>query len=178
MNSYSLRLGFLAVIVFALFGCFDRGQGGLAPGEKAPSFDLPDLDGRRVTLDDFKGKTVILNFWGTWCAPCVAELPGLQALYEKGQGSVVVLGVSEASSRDEIRELKQRYGLTYPFVLDAQSVAQKKYKVNGLPETFILDKESRIALLPDPATGVATARIVGPREWDRSSVLESLLRIK
>ena len=175
-----MRLGSCLVVLLSLLnsGCFDRGQGGVAPGEKAPNFDLPDLIGNRVTLDDYAGKVVILNFWGTWCAPCVAELPGLQAIYEKGKGQIVVLGVSEASSRDDINALRERYGLTYPFVLDAQAVAQQKYKVNGLPETFVIDKDSKIALLPDPATGIPTARIVGPREWDRPGVLDALLGLK
>ena len=160
-----------------LNACFDRGQGGLAPGDLAPGFELSNLDGQRIALSDFHGKTVVLNFWGTWCAPCVAELPELEELYKKGEGQIVVLGVSEASSRDDIKALKERYGLTYPFVLDPQAVVQSKYKVNGLPETFIIDKNSKIALIPDPATGVGTARIVGPRDWSRAAVLKALLSL-
>lgn len=168
----------LVLIVLSVLACFDRGQGGIAPGESAPGFDLPDLEGKRVSLADFKGKTVVLNFWGTWCPPCVAELPSLEALYKQGGGKFVVLGISEASARDDIKALKDKYGLTYPFLLDAQGAVQQKYKVNGLPETFIINPDSKISLINDPATGVATARIIGPREWSRAAVLDALLNLK
>ncbi|MFN8556206.1 MAG: TlpA disulfide reductase family protein [Dehalococcoidia bacterium] len=116
-------------------------------GQPAPDFALRSLDGQSVRLSELRGQVVLVNFWATWCGPCRAEMPDLQAVYEQEKADLVVLAVNvEGTSAEEARRLsidfRDEMGLTFPIVLDSPDGAVfKQYKLRGLPDSFFVDRE-------------------------------------
>jgi peroxiredoxin len=108
------------------------------------NFTLRDLNGRPWTLKDLKGKVVMLNFWATWCPPCRKEMPDLESLYKQfaSQG-LLVLGVSD-DDPDKVREFVQKQGTTYPVLLDPGSRVNHLLHIEGIPKTFVFDREGKI----------------------------------
>ncbi len=127
----------------------------IAIGDPAPDFVLQDLDGNPVALSDFRGKTVVLNFWATWCPPCRAEMPDLQAVYEQRlpQDDLVVLAVDLLfeDSVGAVTDFLEEFALTFPVVLAAEDSVLERYGVRGLPATFFIDRD-----------GVLRAKNLGP----------------
>jgi len=142
----------------------------VSPPLAAPGFSLPDMDGERHALDDYRGKVVMLNFWATWCPPCRREMPSMQRLYEKFvDRGLVVVAVNQFEDPDLVFEFTGRLGPepTFPILFDRESRVSEQYKVKGLPTTFLLDKQGRIHY-----------RAIGGREFDHPEVealIESLL---
>lgn len=121
-----------------------RGAGGALPvGVEAPAIDLMDLGtSQRRDLASLRGAPVILNFWATWCGPCMRELPDIEALHRESAGRYhVVSVVSEAAS--VVRPVIAQKGLTMPVLLDSAGAAFRAFKVERLPTTVILDREGR-----------------------------------
>lgn len=175
---FSVRVVSVVVLcsVLLLFSaCNRKGEVGLHPGDFAPDIELTDMNGKLVRLSDYRGKFVLLSFWASWCQPCIVEMPSLERLYQelKDKDFVIVsVGVD-----DEIPALKafiEERGLTFPVLHDKKSISRKKYKITGYPETFFLDKEGRIQMLPDPGDGMPLVRVVGPREWYSPKVVKML----
>ena len=151
-----------------------RREEGLAPGNVAPDFSLKTLDGQELTLKSFAGKRVLLNFWATWCGPCVDELPALQALYTKLQNQgFTVLGVGVDDSPERLKEFQQRFKITYPIVVDPTGGIKGRYGIVGLPESFLLDSEGRIVMVLDPSSNQPITKFIGPRDWN-SPLFEKL----
>ncbi|MGD9570865.1 MAG: TlpA disulfide reductase family protein [Thermoleophilia bacterium] len=154
----------LAVIVLLVVGLVNKDSIGtsiedaLAEGDRpdAPALTLPVLvagdgigpEGAEVTLESLRGRTVVLNFWASWCQPCEVEAPVLEAVARRYRedGDVVVLGVDVQDLRGEAMEFVKDTGITYPSLRDAEDDAKQDYQVAALPETFIVDPEGRIAL--------------------------------
>ncbi|MDW0115601.1 thiol-disulfide oxidoreductase ResA [Sporosarcina thermotolerans] len=117
----------------------------LAVGDKAPDFELVDLDGNKQRLSDYKGEGVFLNFWGTWCPPCKREMPDMEEQYnafkEKG---VHVLSVNSGESNLKVDTFRDQYGLTFPIVIDKAKDIRDLYNIQPLPTTFLIDKDGRI----------------------------------
>lgn len=117
----------------------------LAVGDKAPDFELVDLDGNKHRLSDYAGKGVFLNFWGTWCPPCKREMPYIedqyQAFKEKG---VHVLSVNIAESDLKVNTFRNEYDLTFPIVIDKNKDVKELYNILPLPTTMLIDKDGRI----------------------------------
>jgi thiol-disulfide isomerase/thioredoxin len=119
---------------------------GTEEGKMPPPFSLPDLDGNEVTLADYEGKVVVLDLWATWCPPCRQEIPFLIELYEehKNAGLVVVgVGLDEGGA-GVLRPYVEQNGITYPILVGNRDVGQA-YGLRGIPTTFILDRNGRIA---------------------------------
>lgn len=116
-------------------------------GELAPDFALLSADGERIALSDFRGKTVVLNFWATWCPPCRAEMPELQAAWEErgadggDDGDLVVFAVDFDETASEVNGFVDEFGLTFPVALDGGGAVAEHYGVRGLPATFFIDAE-------------------------------------
>lgn len=110
-------------------------------GRAAPNFRLLGLDGAVHELTDFRGKTVVLNFWASWCGPCRDETPALQAFYEETSADgVVVLGVNQQEQESRARGFAEEFGVDYPVLLDSNGEVSTGYRVGrGLPVTFIID---------------------------------------
>lgn len=113
-------------------------------GSKAPSFTLKGLDGRDYLLSDLKGKAVVLNFWGTFCPPCVREMPALQKQYELWRNkNVIVLGVNLNESRITVQSFITEHQITFPILLD-KDILRKEYKVTAYPTTFYIGTDGKI----------------------------------
>jgi peroxiredoxin len=110
-------------------------------GKKAPAFELATLDGQTVALSELKGRPVLLNFWASYCGPCVHEMPYLQQVYEERQGEeLALLAVNIGESPSQAAEFMQSYGFSFTVLLDSQATVAQKYNIIGIPTTFFIDK--------------------------------------
>lgn len=144
-------VGTLLVILGSTFlsGAKSEGNPGVGTdeGDIAPDFRLLSREGPAISLSDFRGKTVILNFWASWCVPCKEEMPYLEAIHrERGGQGVVVLGVNIEEEKGTVDQFMQEMGLTFPVVLDSNGSVTNRYFVRYIPTTFILDKDGVIRL--------------------------------
>jgi len=124
----------------------------------APDFTLPDVEDKTHRLADYRGKVVLLNFWATWCPPCRKEMPSMQRLWEKFRGrdfAILAVDVGEDEERVFAFTLELDIPLEFPLLLDRDGKVMERWPVRGLPTTFILDREGRIAY-----------QAIGGREWD------------
>jgi len=122
----------------------------------APAFTLKDLRGKEVSLKDFRGQVILLNFWATWCVPCQWEMPEMDKLYQtfKDQGFVVLAVALDAEGAQTVGPFARERRLTYPVLLDPELKAARQYKILGPPTTFLIGREGELI-------GVA----LGPKEW-------------
>ena len=141
-------------------GSGDEVTGALASGgrPKAPAFTLPHLTGvGNLSLDSYRGKVVLLNFWASWCIPCKEETPLLQRSWERWKGrGVVFIGVNAKDFRGDARAFTRRYGVTYPNVYDGKGSTLGRFGVTGFPETYFLDAQGRVVYrIAGPVTEAA-----------------------
>ncbi|MGD6858264.1 TlpA disulfide reductase family protein [Bacillus infantis] len=132
---------------------------GIEPGNKAPDFTLTDIEGKTVSLSDYKGKRVFLNFWASWCPPCKAEMPDMQELYEeKAIGDFEILAVNmtfiEKNKGDEMDFVKDN-GLTFPIPLDVKGQVMGEYEIMAYPTSFFIDSD-----------GIIRSRVMGAVDKD------------
>ncbi len=120
-----------------------------------PDFTLPSPAGKKLSLKDFRGKLVFLNFWASWCDPCREEMPAMERLYQefKGKG-FVILAVNVKDSRKDALTFIKELKLTYPVVLDPEGQVGLLYGAWGLPATYLIGPK-----------GEGLARVWGPAEW-------------
>lgn len=127
-----------------LFGCTEKAD--QVDSTVAPGFTLQDLNGKSVSLSDYRGKVVVLEFWATWCPPCRAAIPGLETLHNKykAQG-LVILAVSMDISEDWnfVKSFVKDYRMTYPVLKGTDAVASQ-YRVRAIPLLLVLDKKGNI----------------------------------
>jgi cytochrome c biogenesis protein CcmG, thiol:disulfide interchange protein DsbE len=128
-----------------------RAQGLVAAVERgetppAPDLELPALNGdQTISLADYRGKAVVLNFWASWCEPCKEEAPMLQEAWERHrERGLVVLGVDAQDFRRDARRFAERYGLTYPLAHDGPGSSLGRYGLTGFPETWWVDRQGRL----------------------------------
>ncbi|MGE0538823.1 MAG: TlpA family protein disulfide reductase [Dehalococcoidia bacterium] len=111
-------------------------------GQLAPEFALQDLDGTVLHLSDLRGKTVVMNFWATWCPPCRKEFPELVRLHEQNTArGLVVLGVNIQENAEIVRRFTSEFGARFPIVIDAKGDVSAQYRLRGLPMTLFIDAE-------------------------------------
>ncbi|MDS4030900.1 MAG: TlpA disulfide reductase family protein [Candidatus Contendobacter sp.] len=116
-----------------------------AGGSAGLNFTLPGLDGRPVRLADFHGQWVIVNFWASWCAPCLLEMPELESFHQTQHDRAVVIGVNfEDLALGEIRSFVKRLGVTFPIVLSAGQ-PMPGFPLKGLPTTFLISPSGTLA---------------------------------
>lgn len=120
--------------------------GGNEPGAPAPGFTLDSLsDGRVVSLSDFRGKPVVLNFWATWCGPCRQEMPIFESVWKEYKDKdVVFLGIDVQDDDDNARGFLERTGITYTNLYDPSGKVSGMYGVAALPATFFIDANGKI----------------------------------
>jgi cytochrome c biogenesis protein CcmG/thiol:disulfide interchange protein DsbE len=111
----------------------------------APDFTLRTFDGELFSLAEQRGKVVIVNFWASWCVPCREEAPILQEVWERYRGrGVVMVGVDYLDVERDALAFIDEFGITYPNGLDMGKTISKRYRIKGVPETFIVDQEGNI----------------------------------
>lgn len=141
-------------------------------GYLAPNFRLTNLHGEEVSMASLEGKVVFINFWATWCGPCRAEMPSMEALYHdfKGKGLEILAVSSDMEGASAVQPFVQRLGLSYPILLDTDFRVDDKYLIQSVPTTVLVDKN-----------GVITHRLVGGRNWsnpESRDLIEKLLKSK
>src|SRR3990170_2381732 len=134
-------------------------------GGPAPDFELKDLSKKSMKLSDYKGKVVFLNFWATWCKPCKEEMPSMELLYKAKKGKdFEMLAVSIDRDIAKVEPFVKELKLTFPVALDFMGKADRRYKLTGVPETYIIDQN-----------GVIVEKILGPRDWTRPESIQTIL---
>ena len=135
----------MLALLFCLLALSASWAAGEAAPQKAPSFKLSNPKGEPVASQDFAGKVIYLDFWGSWCPPCIEEIPHLVSLYntyrEKG---LVVVGVSLGDSKKALLQFMEKMKVTYPVVLGDDQIIQEYRGVMFLPTAFVIDRKGFI----------------------------------
>jgi len=113
-------------------------------GRPAPEFNATDLTGNPVSLNQYKGQVVLLNFWASWCTPCVREMPLLNDISQRYAKDVQSLFINVGESKGTIREFMEHHQFDFDVVVDATGKISGKYNVMGLPATMIIDREGNL----------------------------------
>lgn len=168
----------LLVTGLVVVGWLNRGSSVvLAKGDVAPSLELPRLEGGTLSIEELRGKVVLLNIWATWCAPCVKEMPSMQRVYERhrDEGLEVLAvavdhepGIRQPGGRIEglVSDFVDRLGLTFPVVVDPTGDTERRFDAEYLPTTFLIDREGRIRV-----------KEVGGRFWDQEPYIDMVLSL-
>ena len=175
---YALALSAVSLLWAA--GCGQQASSGTAGaaaigtvvGMRAPSIELPTLKGEMVELDSLRGKVVLVNFWATWCGPCLMEMPSMERLYRQfGRDQLEILAVSsDFEGAAVVQPYVDRLRLTFPILLDPQFQTNITYQVTGIPTSIIIDRD-----------GIITHKLFGSREWDTprmQNLISQLLRAR
>jgi len=116
-------------------------------GRSAPAFSLTSLDGKKRSLDQYRGRVVLLDFWATWCAPCRKELPHVEALYRRyGKDQLVVFAINTSEARGKVEDFIRTSGYSFPVLLDTDGSVMSSYGVTSIPQIFVIDREGKIAV--------------------------------
>jgi cytochrome c biogenesis protein CcmG, thiol:disulfide interchange protein DsbE len=142
-------LAVLALVGLLTFGLLSKGSSRLAPGDPVPTSSLPRLEGGgSESLADYRGRWVLVNFWASWCDPCIDEAPELERFQRRhGGADFTVLGIDSRDLSGDGRAFVESYGLTYPQLRDGDGSAAKDYGTTGVPENFLIDPAGRVRLL-------------------------------
>lgn len=155
----------LALITVVLVGCY-RGSRPPRIGTAAPDFTVQDTD-RKVTLSEFHGQVVVLNFWATWCGPCVEEMPSLVQLQQRFKGKgLTVIGVSIDVDGDAYHKFLKDYKVDFLTVRDPDQKTSNLYGSFKWPETYIIDRN-----------GIVRRKFIGPVEWSQPEVVDFLSKL-
>lgn len=149
-----LLLIMFSAIAYTLYQQFFTENIRVQVGDQAPDFVLEDMGNHTIQLSDFKGRGVILNFWGTWCEPCRQEMPYLESQYNSYiNNGVEILAINIAESEIAIESFVERYGLTFPVLKDKDQAVTKAYDVIPIPTSYLIDKNGTIKKV---ITGIMT----------------------
>jgi cytochrome c biogenesis protein CcmG, thiol:disulfide interchange protein DsbE len=150
------------VLFFVLF--FTRPQGqfkAVKLGEQVPNFTLRKDDGQVASLADYRGKILVLNFWASWCGPCVDELPSLKQFAERyNDKGVVVLGVSLDEDPEAYKEFLVKYQINFSTLRNPSHSVSEMYGTFKLPETYIISRDGHLM-----------NKIIGPTDWASKNLL-------
>ena len=134
-------------------------------GYMAPRFSLRNLKGNMEGLDDHLGKVIVVNFWATWCVPCVKEMPSFENLYRRyrSQGLTLLAVSLDKGDSSKVQEFADKHKLSFPILLDTEGVAEKLYPSFSIPFTYVIDKQGRVV-----------ARVDGAKNWESSETFEAV----
>jgi len=134
----------------------------------APDFCLEGLDGTVVCAKAFKGKTLFLNFWATWCGPCKEEMPSIDALYQKyREKDFLFLTIAvDYAGRKRVKEFIEKHGYHFPVLVDTEGKTLELFEISRIPITLMIDR-----------TGKMVGRVIGPRNWNSPEVISFVDRM-
>jgi cytochrome c biogenesis protein CcmG, thiol:disulfide interchange protein DsbE len=134
--------GLLLLLVVLGVALLRKQQGQPRPGQKAPGFNLTTFEGQQISLDDLKGKVVLLNFWASWCITCKDEAPYLEQVWQQysSRDDVVFLGVAWTDTDSKAKGYIQNFNITYLNGPDLGTRISQTYRITGVPETYIIDR--------------------------------------
>jgi cytochrome c biogenesis protein CcmG/thiol:disulfide interchange protein DsbE len=143
-GSFLVLLAFMALIGWGLSRAM---RGGLAIGDRVPPFTVTTFDGQAFSTGEFAGKIVVVNFWASWCKPCEQEARELEEAYQyyRPTDEVVFVGLAYVDTEPNSLAYLERFGITYPNGPDLATRVSQMFRVSGVPETFILDRDGRLA---------------------------------
>jgi cytochrome c biogenesis protein CcmG, thiol:disulfide interchange protein DsbE len=155
----------LAILALLLSACY-RGSRPPRIGTAAPDFTIQDAD-RKVVLSELRGKVVVLNFWATWCGPCVEEMPSLVQLQQRFKDKgITVLGVSIDVDGDAYHKFLKDYKIDFPTVRDPDQKTSGLYGSFKWPETYIIDRD-----------GIVRRKFIGAVDWSQPEVVDFLSKL-
>jgi len=165
LGGLGFGLAVLALLAFAM-PTYRQGERSIA-GRMAPDFAL-EMDGKAIRLSDLRGKVVVLDFWASWCPPCVEETPSLIALHRDiSQRGGLVLGISLDDDRGAYDNFLKEHGVNFPTFLDTTKTIPTTYGTSMYPEAYIIGRDGRIV-----------RKMVGPQNWvgaEMTSILDEVL---
>ena len=167
---YLLLTILVAVVIYRVQTPVDsqvkiKSQVGLEVGMQAPDFTLRNLNGNLEGLSEFKDQVVVLNFWATWCAPCLEEMPAFERIYRRyrSQGLAVIAVSLDKGDTSKVEKFVDEHSLTFPVLLDLDGIAERIYPSFTIPFTYVIDKKGRIA-----------ARVDGAKNWSSNETFAAL----
>ena len=125
----------------------------LPPGEAAPDFSLPDRSGRLYSLENFRGRPLLIDFWATWCGPCRQTMPEVQRLHREYGRELQVVGINIEGNTPDVLSYLDEGGYTFPVLFDSgnwDSIVATSYGVSSIPRTFLIDRNSRVLYAGHP----------------------------
>jgi peroxiredoxin len=132
------------------------------------NFQLKDLQGNNHTLSGYKGKTLVVNYWASWCGPCREEIPAMNRAWAQLKShEVVMLGINFGESATTVEEFVQEMPIDFSVLLDEESINSSAWQVSMMPTTFIIN-----------AHGQLIEKILGPREWDSDEMIKKIIQVK
>jgi len=132
-------------LLSSLPGCEEKRVMGIEPGKKAPDITLTDLDGKRVSLEDFYGKTVLIHFWADYCSECRAEFPRMEQAYRKFKAEgLEILAINVGQSREHVASFRDEFNLTFSLLLDPDTEVSKLYEIRGLPTNYFVTRDGKV----------------------------------
>lgn len=176
---YVVAVLLMGLMVLAAWMGRDRFRPVMA-GERAPRFEVADLEGNPVNLSDYEGKVVLVNVWATWCAPCREEMPSMERLYQEvDDEDFHILAVSvdatpgetdeqgnPGASKSKLADFAREYDLTFTILHNPSGDIQRIYQTTGVPESFLVDRD-----------GVIVKRVAGATMWDHENYRELIQRL-
>lgn len=145
-----------------------------------PPIQLKTLDNKEVSLKDFSGKVVLLNFWATWCVPCVAEMPALERLYQGLKDKnfeIVAVSMDPEESSAAVSKFVKEKGLSFTILKDPEMSIPPQFGVSGFPETYFVGKNGELLEFEDPSAKCLGKRVIADRPWDAENYINAVKKL-
>jgi thiol-disulfide isomerase/thioredoxin len=164
-SSVKRLISSIALVCLVFLAACNSGSHPPRIGSDAPQFTITDSQ-RTVSLNQFQGKPVVLNFWATWCPPCIQEMPSLVQLQKQLGDKVTILAVSEDDDDNAYKQFVRDHNVDLLTVRDTRQNTNGLYGTTGFPETFVIDRNGKIA-----------RKFIGPQEWTSPEIVDYLKKM-